>query len=71
MGAMMSLWDCREIVTLLDFIVIGIALLATTVAVATMVTMATPTNTNSKTLRVLNVLAGNVGKNRNADDPRG
>lgn len=43
------------------------------VVVATVITAATPTNADNRVLaavlRVLNLLAGNVGKNRNADDP--
>lgn len=42
------------------------------VTAATALTALTPTQTDDKVvavaLRVLNVLAGNVGKNRNADD---
>ena len=42
------------------------------VTAATAVTALTPTKTDDKfvalALRMLNVLAGNVGKNRNADD---
>lgn len=42
------------------------------VVIATIITAATPTQTDNKVLnavlRALNVLAGNFAKNRNADD---
>ena len=72
MTAILGLWDCREIITVLDFVVLGIAILAMTVAVATVLTMVTPTRTKSKMgnmiLRLLNIMAGNIAKNRNMDD---
>lgn len=49
-----------------------IAAFTAVVTAATAITMLTPTKTDDKwinrILRVLNVLAGNVGMNRNADD---
>lgn len=49
-----------------------IAAITTVVTAATAITMLTPTKSDDKAigaaLRILNVLAGNVGMNRNADD---
>jgi len=46
--------------------------LTAVVTAATAITALTPTKTDdkiiNKILRVLNILAGNVGKNKNADD---
>ena len=46
--------------------------ITTLISAATAVTALTPTKTDDKyvslVLRVLNILAGNVAKNRNADD---
>ena len=46
--------------------------ITTVVTAATAITALTPTKTDDKyvsmALRVLNILAGNVGKNKNADD---
>ena len=61
--------------TLLDFFEAfpaWLTAITTLVTAATAVTALTPTQTDDKyisiVLRVLNVLAGNVGKNTNADD---
>lgn len=47
--------------------------ITTLVTAATGVTILTPTKSDDKIigmiLRVLNVLSGNIGQNRNADDP--
>ncbi|MDY6910744.1 MAG: hypothetical protein SVM79_00055 [Chloroflexota bacterium] len=47
-------------------------IIAWVIAAATVVTAITPTKVDDKylslILRVLNVMAGNVGKNKNADD---
>jgi len=49
-----------------------VSILTTVVTAATAITAITPTKTDDKItstiLRVLNILAGNVGKNKNADD---
>lgn len=49
--------------------------LLTIVAGATVITAVTPTQWDNKAVnmisKLLNVLAGNVGRNRNADDPEG
>jgi hypothetical protein len=61
--------------TLLDFFEAfpaWLTAITTLISAATAVTALTPTKTDDKyvslVLRVLNILAGNVAKNRNADD---
>ena len=55
-----------------DTIPLWVQALTTLVTGATAVTALTPTKVDdravSKVLKVLNLLAGNVGRNRNADD---
>ena len=62
----------QNILAIADHIPQWAALLSTVVASCTVITMATPTQSDDKIvgiiLRVLNFLSGNWGKNKNADD---
>lgn len=60
------------ILSLFDALPAWLAAITSVVAASTAVTALTPTKSDDKVvnavLRVLNVLSGNVGKNKNADD---
>ena len=60
------------ITNLFDAMPAWITAITAVVTAATAITMLTPTKTDDKAvgavLRVLNILAGNVGMNKNADD---
>lgn len=62
----------ETIMNVFDAMPAWIAAFTAVVTAATAITMLTPTKTDdewiNRILRVLNVLAGNVGMNRNADD---
>lgn len=61
-----------DLMTIVDSWPAWISAITALVTAATAITALTPTKSDDKflsvLLRVLNVLAGNVGKNRNADD---
>ncbi len=61
-----------EIFAIFEAVPSWVTALTALVTAATAVTMLTPTQTDDKIvngiLRVLNILAGNFGKNKNADD---
>ena len=62
----------ETIVSVLDAMPAWVTAILAVVTAATGITALTPTKTDDKwlaaILRVLNVLAGNVGRNKNADD---
>lgn len=61
-----------DLMTIVDSWPAWMSAITALVTAATAITALTPTKSDDKflsvLLRVLNVLAGNVGKNRNADD---
>ena len=62
-----------QIISLLDAAPAWLTAITGLVTAATAITALTPTTADDKVvamvLRILNLLAGNVGRNRNADDP--
>lgn len=61
-----------QITAILEAAPVWLTAITGVVTAATAITALTPTRSDDeiidKVLRVLNILAGNVGKNRNADD---